>query len=122
MDAVAMTFIREIVHHERLLVQLTPYGEPPVMTTFDLRGLAAAIQPLAERCLPPEWLLSDAQIQGAQKLLNSLGYDTGTPDGKPGPKTRAAIKRFQAKQGNDATGQLSRELLDALQQAANKSR
>ena len=32
------------------------------------------------------------------KLLNSLGYDAGYPDGVPGPRLRSGVKAFQAAQ------------------------
>ena len=41
---------REFMHHSKLLVQVTPYGENAVMTSFDLRGIDEAIKPLQEAC------------------------------------------------------------------------
>jgi len=46
----------------------------------------------------------DADIQNA---LNALGYEAGSADGKFGPKTRAAIERFQASLNADQTGKLT---------------
>ena len=43
-------YIKNIMKHDKLLVQLTPYGASPVMTTFDLKGLKEAIKPLREAC------------------------------------------------------------------------
>lgn len=37
--------------------------------------------------------------QGRQEALVLLGFDPGTPDGKPGPKTRAALEAFQRSVG-----------------------
>jgi len=42
-----------------------------------------------------------------QRGLNTLGYDAGPVDGLPGAQTRAAIGRFQAARGFDATGALT---------------
>jgi type VI secretion system protein VasI len=45
-----ISFIRNLLQHNTLLVQVTPYGESPVMVTFDLRGLEEAVKPLQEAC------------------------------------------------------------------------
>jgi peptidoglycan hydrolase-like protein with peptidoglycan-binding domain len=42
-----------------------------------------------------------------QTALNYFGYPVGTPDGAIGPKSRAAIKDYQAFIGYPATGELS---------------
>ena len=53
-------------------------------------------------------------IKEAQELLSKLGYDPGGADGIMGPKTRAAIKAFQQKQGLPQTGAVDSELLQKL--------
>lgn len=45
-----ISFIRTLMRHDTLLAQVTPYGESPVMVTFDLRGLEDAVKPLQEAC------------------------------------------------------------------------
>lgn len=45
-----------------------------------------------------------AEIKKAQEKLNELGYDCGTPDGKIGKKTTAAIKKFQKDKGLTVDG------------------
>lgn len=55
----------------------------------------APIDP-AKTELPKTELAADAQIMTAQRLLADLGYFSGTPDGKMGPKMRAAVKEFRA--------------------------
>lgn len=45
-----ITFIKKLMKHDKLLVQLTPYGDSPIMTTFDIRGLKEAIKPLRKNC------------------------------------------------------------------------
>ena len=49
-----------------------------------------------------------------QQALNSLGFDAGSADGQGGPKTRKAIRKFQAEQGLKTSGSISAELLDRL--------
>ena len=39
--------------------------------------------------------LSRGEAEEMQQLLNRLGFDAGSEDGLPGPRTRAAIRAFQ---------------------------
>ena len=39
-------FVLELLQNNRLVIRLTPYGESPVTSTFDLSGLVEAIQPM----------------------------------------------------------------------------
>jgi type VI secretion system protein VasI len=43
-------FIRGLWSHDSLFIQVTPYGESPVNTKFDLRGLAVGVGSLREAC------------------------------------------------------------------------
>ncbi len=45
-----IAFARQLVRHEKLLLQTTPYGESPVMVSFRLEGLRSAIKPLRKAC------------------------------------------------------------------------
>lgn len=45
-----VSFARELMNHERLLLQTTPYGEKPVTATFSIVGLENAAIPLREAC------------------------------------------------------------------------
>ncbi|MDC0947941.1 peptidoglycan-binding domain-containing protein [Gammaproteobacteria bacterium] len=51
-----------------------------------------------------------------QKRLNVLGINAGSADGKMGPKTRAAIKAFQANSGLPETGSLDKKTIERLLQ------
>ncbi|MES0812109.1 peptidoglycan-binding domain-containing protein [Roseibium sp. SCPC15] len=51
-----------------------------------------------------KYVRDDATIQTA---LNAFGHNSGRPDGVFGPRTRAAIKSFQASMGADPTGKLT---------------
>ena len=42
--------IKKMIQHTTLLFQFIPFNSSPVMTTFDLRGLAEAVKPLKETC------------------------------------------------------------------------
>ena len=59
-----------------------------------------------------------AMIKEAQDKLNYLGFDTGTPDGQMGPRTRSAIRAFQRSIGLPETGEVDRRLLDELKSQA----
>ena len=55
-----------------------------------------------------------ADVREAQKILKHLGYNVGLVDGILGPKTKAALKRFQMNQGMIANGMLNIDLLTTL--------
>ena len=62
-----------------------------------------------------EPLLSKEDVLQIQSTLNLLGYDTGTPDGMTGPKTRRATRMFQSDIGLIADGYVGYELFQQLQ-------
>jgi peptidoglycan hydrolase-like protein with peptidoglycan-binding domain len=53
-------------------------------------------------------------IRKVQEKLNSMGYNAGAVDGAYGPKTQAALKKFQQSQGIQVSGELNQETLAAL--------
>jgi len=57
-------------------------------------------------------------IARTQRNLAALGYDPGLADGILGPKTRAAIRAFQAREGLPVTGVISESLEAALRSAS----
>lgn len=57
---------------------------------------------------------SDDNVRHAQEALERAGYEIGTPDGQMGPRTVAAIKRFQTDRYLSVTGQLDQTTLAAL--------
>jgi hypothetical protein len=70
---------------------------------------------------PAPDLTAEAQLnitrsvaRSVQSALNINGFDAGTPDGILGPRSRAAIQRFQAVSGIPPTGVLDRATLAAL--------
>jgi hypothetical protein len=58
-------------------------------------------------------------LKGVQARLNNLGYRCGKVDGELGPRTKAAIARFQRKhmKRHDADGELDASTRDAIQKA-----
>jgi len=65
-----------------------------------------------QRSAPPK--ASDEIVRRAQEALERAGYEIGTPDGQIGPRTIAAIKRFQTDRYLTVTGQLDETTLAAL--------
>jgi peptidoglycan hydrolase-like protein with peptidoglycan-binding domain len=62
----------------------------------------------------PEQGLTRAQRAAAQRALNARGYDAGPPDGVLGPRSRVAIRTFQADQELSPTGELTPRTLALL--------
>ena len=65
-----------------------------------------------QRIMPPK--AGDDTVRRAQQALERAGYEIGTPDGQLGPRTIAAIKRFQTDRYLSVTGQLDETTLAAL--------
>lgn len=55
-------------------------------------------------------------VRWLQRQLNARGYDPGPIDGRVGPRTRAAIARYQAAQGLPVTGSPGRDVAASLAQ------
>ncbi len=47
-----------------------------------------------------------ARLRDVQLALRAAGFDTGTPDGRMGPRTRQAIRDFQVANGLEADGKM----------------
>lgn len=62
----------------------------------------------------PAYAQSD-DIRWVQEVLTVLGYDAGPADGTLGPKTEAAIREFQRDIGLSDDGQVSGDLIAALE-------
>ena len=58
--------------------------------------------------------MSAAEIERAQQKLRDDGYDPGPIDGKMGPQTRKAVKKFQQAKNFKASGRLDRQTVAAL--------
>jgi peptidoglycan hydrolase-like protein with peptidoglycan-binding domain len=57
---------------------------------------------------------SDNTVRRAQAALNDRGYNVGAVDGRFGPNTQSAVRRFQAKSGLTESGTLDSSTLSAL--------
>ncbi|MEH6631050.1 MAG: ankyrin repeat domain-containing protein [Halopseudomonas aestusnigri] len=59
--------------------------------------------------------LPEDQVKQAQQLLIALGYLEGSADGKSGPKTSEAVKKFQKDNAQKQTGLVRKLLLETLE-------
>jgi lytic murein transglycosylase len=75
-----------------------------------LRGGGTLVQPWPRH----ERALTRAERLELQQHLERSGYDVGGPDGRFGPKTRAALRAFQAAVGAVPDGFASASILDRL--------
>jgi len=53
-------------------------------------------------------------LRKVQQSLNDQGYDAGKVDGKWGPKTEAAVKKFQGDHNIEASGHIDAQTITAL--------
>jgi photosystem II stability/assembly factor-like uncharacterized protein len=58
--------------------------------------------------------VSDDVVRKAQEALDRAGYEIGTPDGHMGPRTVAALKRFQSDRYLPVTGAIDEATIGAL--------
>lgn len=81
-------------------------GEPSAALLAELRAASAELAPAAE--------YTRAQRAAAQRTLNERGFDAGPPDGVLGPRSRIAIRNFQARNKIDPTGELDARTMELL--------
>jgi putative peptidoglycan binding protein len=89
---------------------------PPAQPLLVATAPAASNQPVPTA---DQKELTFAEVLELQTLLNSLGMRPGFLDGIPGPRTAAAIRRYEEAKGQSPTGNPSRELLERLRQESN---
>ena len=98
-----------------LPVVLTLLHTPPGGAVFP-SGLSAVAQSAAEVETALE--LDRPSRRLIQQGLRNEGFDPGTPDGLFGPRTRGAIRAWQAARGQAATGYLDGAQAELLRVAA----
>lgn len=57
---------------------------------------------------------SSSTVKKVQNKLNSLGYKCGKADGSCGSKTKAAIRKYQKKNGMTVNGKIDKALLKKM--------
>jgi peptidoglycan hydrolase-like protein with peptidoglycan-binding domain len=58
--------------------------------------------------------MKSEQVKAVQQALKDKGHDPGAVDGKMGPKTQAALRDFQSKEGLKASGRLDADTMAKL--------
>jgi photosystem II stability/assembly factor-like uncharacterized protein len=93
-----------------------PNPAPPVpskkVTRAKKKSLSTTSSPQPQRVVVAR--KPDDTILRVQVALNRAGYKVGTPDGKPGAQTLAALKRFQADRSLPTTGKFDEITLAVL--------
>jgi hypothetical protein len=87
-------------------VQALPVASQPVESNL----------PVPTTRAPDQSELSYSEVLELQTFLQSLGMRPGFLDGIPGPRTAAAIRRYEESRGQPQTGNLDHELLKRLRQ------
>ena len=77
------------------------------------RGAKPAVAATAKRRASSQQT-DEASVLQAQQALAAAGYHLGEPDGKPGPATTTALKKFQTDRHLPVTGKLDAITLAAL--------
>jgi hypothetical protein len=90
-----------------------PAAPPPAAPASPPPAVEPA-PPAPEPAAPPAGPMSTAELQ---LVLTTLGYKPGPIDGKPGPRTRDALKQFQKDAGLPVTGVLDAETTQRLRAA-----
>ncbi|HRP77055.1 MAG TPA: peptidoglycan-binding protein [Rhodocyclaceae bacterium] len=106
MDAPTRQAIREYQQGQGVPVT----GEPSQALLEELRIASAEPAPAVG--------LSREQRAAAQRALNARGFDAGPPDGVLGPRSRLAIRNFQAANNVSATGELDALTMQRLELGA----
>src|SRR5687768_526713 len=88
-------------------------GNAPPEGTKPAAGAKKRGKTAAAKRTPASRQASETVLR-AQNALNSAGFNVGVPDGKPGTKTTAAIKKFQTEKSLPVTGKLDAITLSAL--------
>ncbi|MDK1384741.1 peptidoglycan-binding domain-containing protein [Sinorhizobium sp. 8-89] len=115
---------------ERLAAANGEPVEPRNVTTFviEREGAAAAQGEVTEQqsgqleTASPAHPAASTLTADIQRELARLGLYEGAPDGRSGPKTSAAILRFEKQAGRMQTGEASSDLLQALRATDNSGR
>lgn len=95
--------------------QTKPDQAPSGTVVEKQHGTNTEVQPATE-----EIRVTPDLVRVAQQKLNDEGYKSGTPDGKMGPVTRGAIRKYQEDKGLKVTGGLDESTLSHLNVGGGK--
>ena len=95
--------------------QTNPDQTPSGTVVDKQHGDSNEVQPA-----PKKIRLTPEVVRAAQQSLNAKGYKSGAPDGKMGPVTHAAIRKYQQDKGIEETGTLDESTLTHLNVGGGK--
>ena len=133
-DARAETSVYRILH--RYIFSSAKAEKKPEPTDDEIRELSFRLLDFEDK-LSRKWAIESRSEQPLrilitrpsgrehiieiQKLLNSLGFDAGSPDGFVGPQTRKAIRAFQNANELTSDGELAQDVIQKIYAAAGKN-
>jgi peptidoglycan hydrolase-like protein with peptidoglycan-binding domain len=85
-----------------------------VKIMHSLVAAALAVAGTTAVCAADALFVDANTVRQVQKTLADRGYRTGAADGRMGPQTQAAVRRFQRAEHLEPTGQLNRQTLVAM--------
>jgi len=88
--------------------------QPPPAPTYVAPAPAAPTPPPQTTATKPTAVDKLVMVMRVQSKLHDLGYYTGTIDGKLGPKTIDALRRYQTVNGYPVTGKMDDTTLAGL--------
>ncbi len=91
-----------------------PSAAPPAPAEYFEKALAAYKRANVEEPAHLRAAREREAVSEVQVLLNKLGYEIGDADGVAGNRTRAAISKFQLRDGMQVSGLVSDELVARL--------
>ncbi len=95
--------------------QTKPDQAPSGTVVDKSHGDSEEVQPA-----PKKIRLTPEVVRAAQQSLNDQGYKSGNPDGKMGPVTHGAIRKYQQDKGLEESGTLDESTLTHLNVGAGK--
>lgn len=80
-------------------------------------GVVPSTEPMASqgKARGTQGQFSQDTVRDVQQALQEKGFDVGPIDGVIGPRTQAALREFQQRQGMSSTGRLDQQTLSALE-------
>jgi localization factor PodJL len=104
----------QIAEAQRLAASWQPgSASAPTAAPIASTASASSVPPLTPAVGAPP--LDSSQLHDLQWQLALHGYDPGSPDGVAGPRTRAAVRQYQADAGLPVDGEPTTAILNHLQ-------
>ena len=114
LEGLAKVFEGQTQDDQASTVMEQPQDDFEAEAAADLREVATERAEAADAAVPKP---TRETILTAQKLLAGLGYEPGPLDGLDGPKTRGAVRRYQADAGLPSNGRVTKALVETLSEA-----